>query len=130
MIRHIFRSGHSKVIGASQRIVAKIGDDIILPCQLEPAVDAVDLTVEWARPDLDPRYIHLRRNGVELQFAENQFYQGRTSLSTSKLKCGDVSLTLSTVEPSDMGTYTCFVPSSGTKSEVELVVGKFCIYSL
>lgn len=124
-IIHIFHLGHSKVDGASQQIVAKIGDDIILPCQVEPAVDAVDLTVEWARFDLDPRYVLLRRNGVDLRLQKHPLYWGRTSLFTNKLKCGDVSLKLSEVKLSDMGTYRCFVPSSGTNTEVELVVGKF-----
>lgn len=116
--------GQSQVIGAP--IVAMVGHDIILPCHLEPAVDATDLTVEWARPDLDPRFVHLRRDGVELQ-EEHKLYTGRTSLFASKLKCGDISLKLSKVKLSDAGTYRCFVPKSGKESGVELIVGKLTL---
>ncbi|KAF1380936.1 hypothetical protein PFLUV_G00169240 [Perca fluviatilis] len=123
MNRCSFSSGQSQVISTSQPIVAKVGDDITLPCHLEIAVDATDLTVEWARPDLQPRFVYLRRDGVELQRAEHPLYMGRTSLSTNELKCGDISLKLSNVKLSDTGTYKCLVPKSGTEYVVELTVG-------
>ncbi|XP_034757129.1 butyrophilin subfamily 1 member A1-like [Etheostoma cragini] len=115
--------GQSHVIGTSQPIVAKVGDDITLPCHLKTAMDATDLTVEWARPDLEPRFVYLRRDGVELQPEEHPLYMGRTSLSTNKLKCGDISLKLSQLKLSDAGTYKCLVPKSGTESVVALTVG-------
>ncbi|KAM8748191.1 butyrophilin subfamily 1 member A1-like [Acanthopagrus schlegelii] len=118
-----FCIGHSQVIGQPQPIVAMVGDDIILPCNLEPAIDAVSLTVEWARADLNPRFVHVRREGVELLIDQNPSYIGRTSVSINKLKCGDLSLKLSKVKLSDEGTYRCFVPKQGTKSEVKLAVG-------
>ncbi|XP_045919982.1 butyrophilin subfamily 1 member A1-like [Micropterus dolomieu] len=113
----------SQVTGPSQPIVAMVGDDIILPCYLEPAVDAADITVEWARPDLEPRFVHLRRDGVELLLEEHPLYMGRTSLSVNKLKCGDISLKLSKVKLSDAGTYRCLVPTPGTESVIDLAVG-------
>ncbi|XP_026225300.1 butyrophilin subfamily 3 member A2-like isoform X1 [Anabas testudineus] len=109
--------------GTSQTIVTMVGDEITLPCQLEPATDAADLTVEWARRDLDPRFVYLRRDGVDLLLEQHPSYAKRTSLSTTKLKCGDVSLKLSNVELSDTGTYRCLVPKFGTESAVELTVG-------
>ncbi|XP_038587838.1 butyrophilin subfamily 1 member A1-like isoform X2 [Micropterus salmoides] len=115
--------GQSQVTGPSQPIVAMIGDDIILPCYLEPAVDAADITVEWARPDLEPRFVHLRRDGVELLLEEHPLYMGRTSLSVNKLKRGDISLKLSKVKFSDAGTYRCLVPTPGTESVIDLAVG-------
>uniref|UniRef100_A0A3B4TFV2 Ig-like domain-containing protein n=1 Tax=Seriola dumerili TaxID=41447 RepID=A0A3B4TFV2_SERDU len=109
--------------GPPQPIVAMVGDDIILPCHLEPTADAVDQTVEWTRPDLNPRFVHLRRDRVDLLDEQHPSYKGRTSLSTNKLKCGDLSLKLSTVKLSDAGTYKCLIPKSATESVVELVVG-------
>uniref|UniRef100_A0A3Q0RXC0 Ig-like domain-containing protein n=1 Tax=Amphilophus citrinellus TaxID=61819 RepID=A0A3Q0RXC0_AMPCI len=117
--------GQSHMIGPTQPVVAMIGDDIILPCHLEPAVDAVELTVEWSRNDLKPRFVYLRRNGVELLNEQNLLYTKRTSLSVSKLQHGDISLKLSTVKLSDAGTYKCLVPTYGAESVVELTVGKF-----
>uniref|UniRef100_UPI0037E7F198 butyrophilin-like protein 2 n=1 Tax=Semicossyphus pulcher TaxID=241346 RepID=UPI0037E7F198 len=99
-----------------------IGDDIILPCHLEPRADVSAVTSEWARFDLNPRFVHVRRDGAELLVYQNPSYVGRTSLSTDKLKLGDISLTLSEVKRSDKGKYRCHIPTLGT-SVVELVVG-------
>ncbi|XP_035530996.1 myelin-oligodendrocyte glycoprotein-like [Morone saxatilis] len=118
-----FCTGQSPMIGPHQPIVALVGDDIILPCHLEPAVDAVSMTVEWARADLSPRFVHLRRDGVELLTDQNPSYLGRTSVSINKLKHGDLSLTLSKVKLSDEGSYKCFIPTEGTEYIVKLVVG-------
>ncbi|KAM3591153.1 uncharacterized protein V6R79_023490 [Siganus canaliculatus] len=108
---------------SSQSVVAMIGDDVTLPCQLDPVVDATGLIVEWARPDLQPTYVHLRREGVQLVLEENPSYKGRTSLNENKLKRGDLSLKLFKVKLSDAGKYKCFVPTLDMESVVELVVG-------
>ncbi|KAL6118233.1 uncharacterized protein ACO6RY_03075 [Pungitius sinensis] len=108
---------------SSRSIVAMVGDDVVFPCHLEPAVDASDLTLEWARPDLEPRYVLLRRDGVQLGHEENPSYVGRTSLSSNNLKCGDVSMKLSKVKLTDAGSYKCFVPTSGPGSVVRLMAG-------
>ncbi|CAI5661035.1 unnamed protein product [Oreochromis niloticus] len=115
--------GQHQMIGPTQSVVAMIGDDIILPCHLEPAVDAVDLTVDWSRTDLKPRSVYVRREGVELLTEQNPLYTGRTSLSVNKLQCGDVSLKLSTVQLSDAGTYKCLVPKFNAETVVTLAVG-------
>ncbi|XP_041635003.1 uncharacterized protein LOC121504359 [Cheilinus undulatus] len=114
--------GQSEIISSSEPIVAMIGDDVILPCRLEPRTDLVDETVEWARLDLNPRYVHVRRDGVEIFLNQNPFYMGRTSLSLEKLRHGDMSLMISEVKPSDEGTYRCLVPDKGA-TDVELIVG-------
>ncbi|XP_019209420.1 butyrophilin subfamily 3 member A2 [Oreochromis niloticus] len=114
--------GQSQMIGPTQPLVAMTGDDIILPCQLEPARDAVDLTVEWSRRDLKPRFVHLKRDDAEL-LTQNALYSRRTSLSINKLKCGDISLKLSKVQVSDAGMYNCLVPEIGAETGMELVVG-------
>lgn len=102
-----------------------VGEDIMLPCHLEPAVDAVSMTVEWARRDLSPRFVLVRRGGVELLINQNPLYVGRTSLSINKLKHGDASLKLSNVKLSDEGTYICSILTQGTSSEVKVYVGKW-----
>ncbi|XP_030287645.1 butyrophilin-like protein 2, partial [Sparus aurata] len=111
------------VVGPSQPIVVTAGDDIILPCQIEPAVDASVMTVEWTRPDLNPRFVHVWRDGVELENKKHPSYNGRTSVFVNKLRCGDISLNLSKVRLSDSGKYRCFIPTLGRESTVELVVG-------
>uniref|UniRef100_A0A3Q3IT82 Ig-like domain-containing protein n=1 Tax=Monopterus albus TaxID=43700 RepID=A0A3Q3IT82_MONAL len=115
--------GQSKVIGPSQPVVATVGDDIILTCYLDPAVDAYGLTVEWARPDLDPRFVHVWRDGAELENIKNPSYNSRTSLFVNELRHGNISLKLSKVRLSDEGTYKCLVPGLHIDSAAQLVVG-------
>lgn len=100
------------------------GDDTVLPCQLVPVMNAFVMTVEWARRDLDPRFVLLWRDGEELASKKHPSYRGRTSLSTDRLQHGDVSLELSSVRISDEGRYRCFVPDLQKSPTVQLVVGK------
>ncbi|XP_005755390.1 butyrophilin subfamily 1 member A1-like, partial [Pundamilia nyererei] len=115
--------GQSEVIGPPQTLVALIGDDIILPCNLDPVMDALDMAVEWARPDLNPRFVLVWRDGVELESKKHPSYTNRTSLFTDELKNGNISLKISKVKLSDEGTYRCFVPELKRQTTVKLVVG-------
>ncbi len=123
-LKTISSSGQTQTTDQPQPIVAIVGDDVILPCHLEPAMDAVSMTVEWARADLNPRFVHVRRDNGELLIDQNPSYIGRTSLSISKLKCGDLSLKISKVKLSDEGTYRCHIPTQRATSMVKLAVGK------
>uniref|UniRef100_UPI0037E9AEDA selection and upkeep of intraepithelial T-cells protein 6-like n=1 Tax=Semicossyphus pulcher TaxID=241346 RepID=UPI0037E9AEDA len=114
--------GQSLVVEPLQQVVAAVGEDIVLPCHLGPTVDATELTVEWRRPDLNPRFVYVWRDGVELGSQKHPAYVGRTSVSINKLKHGDISLILHKVKVSDKGTYECFVPTL-KREAVELVVG-------
>ncbi|XP_050925621.1 butyrophilin-like protein 10, partial [Lates calcarifer] len=111
----------SQLIGPSQPIVATVGDDVILPCHLDPAEDVGTMILEWTRPDLKPIYVHMRRAGQDL-VDKHPSYKGRTSLFINELKHGNISLKLSKVKLSDGGTYHCFIPKLDKRSSVELVV--------
>ncbi|CAI5669578.1 unnamed protein product [Oreochromis niloticus] len=112
--------GQSEVIGPIQPVVATVGDDIILSCYLHPAKDASDMTVEWTRPDLKPRLVHVWPERPELQ---NPSYKNRTSLFINEMKDGNISLKISRVKLFDEGMYRCFVPDQRKDSTVQLVVG-------
>uniref|UniRef100_A0A3Q4NBS1 Ig-like domain-containing protein n=1 Tax=Neolamprologus brichardi TaxID=32507 RepID=A0A3Q4NBS1_NEOBR len=103
-------------------LVAIVGDDTVLPCHLDPAVNAADMTVEWTRSDLTPRFVHVWRDGVELVNKKNVAYMERTSLPINNLKLGDISLKLSKVKLSDRGSYKCFSPALSGQASVELVL--------
>uniref|UniRef100_A0A671TNT7 Butyrophilin subfamily 3 member A2-like n=1 Tax=Sparus aurata TaxID=8175 RepID=A0A671TNT7_SPAAU len=115
--------GQSQEVGPPQPVMAMVGDDIVLPCQLETPVDAVSMTMEWGRPDLDPRFVYVWHDGQELLVEQNKAYKGRASLSINKLKHGDLSLTLSKVNISDNGIYRCYIPKLSEEHLVELLVG-------
>ena len=104
--------------------MAMVGDDIVLPCQLETPVDAVSMTMEWGRPDLNPRFVYVWHDGQELQVDQNKAYKGRASLSINKLKHGDLSLSLSKANIFDNGIYRCYIPKLREEHLVELLVGK------
>ncbi|XP_053199648.1 butyrophilin subfamily 3 member A2-like [Scomber japonicus] len=118
-----FGRGVARLTGPSQPVIATLGDDIILPCHLDPAVDASGFTLEWTRPDLNPRFVHVWRDGVELVGKKHKYFEGRTSLFIDELKNGNISLKLSKVKVSDKGRYRCFIPGAETQSFAELVVG-------
>uniref|UniRef100_A0A3B4FVU9 Immunoglobulin V-set domain-containing protein n=1 Tax=Pundamilia nyererei TaxID=303518 RepID=A0A3B4FVU9_9CICH len=97
--------------GHWQQIVGHVGKDVVLPCFLKTSMDSSHLQLEWTRTDLTPGFIYVwDKNKENVEFKQPS-YLGRTSLSFDKLKQGDVSLTLSKVELSD------------------LLFGRFCIFS-
>ncbi|XP_055369664.1 butyrophilin subfamily 3 member A2-like isoform X2 [Betta splendens] len=121
-------SGDSELIGSSQPIVARVGDDVTLPCHLEPALD-VDMTaLEWTRPDLN-QFVYVWRSGQELVNDIHPSYRGRTSMFSDQLKEGNMSLKLSEVELSDRGTYRCFIPKLSKQALVTLIVAPDAVSS-
>ncbi|KAM7019152.1 butyrophilin subfamily 1 member A1-like [Tautogolabrus adspersus] len=113
----------SEVMVPSQPVVSLVGEDVILPCHLDPVINAFDMTLEWARPDLNPRFVLVWRQGEELETKKHPSFRGRTSAFIDELEKGNVSLKLSKVKVSDEGGYKCFMPALFKFSIVQLVVG-------
>uniref|UniRef100_A0A672ZB54 Ig-like domain-containing protein n=1 Tax=Sphaeramia orbicularis TaxID=375764 RepID=A0A672ZB54_9TELE len=103
------------------------GDDVILPCHVEPVQDVVAMTIEWSRPDLDPMFVYLWRARQDNTYMKNPMYTGRTSLSVDELKKGNMSLKLTNVQLSDRGTYTCLFLANNLEMSVELIMTVCCI---
>nr|XP_023998537.1 myelin-oligodendrocyte glycoprotein-like [Salvelinus alpinus] len=118
-------STSSDTEGTVQHIVALVGDDVILPCTLRSTVSAVHQTVEWQRPDLKPKEVHLYRDEKEDLVLQNPVFRGRTSLFKEELENGNASLKLTRVKLSDAGNYTCYIPLlDHQKSIIQLIVGE------
>uniref|UniRef100_A0A8C2XDE2 Ig-like domain-containing protein n=1 Tax=Cyclopterus lumpus TaxID=8103 RepID=A0A8C2XDE2_CYCLU len=112
------------------------GDDVILPCHLEPKYNVEGLTVEWSKPDLQPdpadrlsrvEYVHFYRDGREVLDLKIRSYLRRTELFTDDLKDGNISLRIKNVTLADQGSYRCFIPKLRgpvTASTIQLVVGE------
>uniref|UniRef100_A0A3Q3F6B0 Ig-like domain-containing protein n=1 Tax=Labrus bergylta TaxID=56723 RepID=A0A3Q3F6B0_9LABR len=126
-----------RVIGSTQPIRASPGDDVILPCHVEPPVDVVRLTVEWSKPDLQPDpddrlgdvgYVHLYRDRHEVLDMKIPSYARRTELLPDDLRRGNISLRMMNVSLEDGGRYRCFIPklskSRVRSSIIHLVVGE------
>ncbi|XP_039463871.1 myelin-oligodendrocyte glycoprotein-like isoform X1 [Oreochromis aureus] len=128
--------GQFHVVGSLQSIVAVPGDDVILPCHVEPKFNVAWLTVEWSRPDRRPdpndrlsrvEYVHLYRDAREVPDMKIPSYIGRTALFTDGLREGNISLRITNVTQEDEGRYKCFIPKlkSQTKSSiVHLIVAE------
>ncbi|XP_025760856.1 butyrophilin subfamily 2 member A2 [Oreochromis niloticus] len=115
-------NGQPQLIGPSQVLVARAGDDVILPCHVEPAYDVSTITLEWTRSSLDPRFVYVSRGSQELEKLKNPSFKGRTSVFVDELKYGNISLKISKVKSDDTGTYKCYVPVLEKEAFVELVV--------
>uniref|UniRef100_A0A667ZMK4 Ig-like domain-containing protein n=1 Tax=Myripristis murdjan TaxID=586833 RepID=A0A667ZMK4_9TELE len=122
--------GEFQVIGSTRPIAAMVGDDVTLPCHLEPGLDVRRLTVEWTRADLPPdprdklnrrKYVHLYRHGQEDALMKNVRYSGRTLLSRRGLVRGDMALKLTNVTLQDAGKYQCFIPKLKNRVKEALV---------
>lgn len=112
------------MVGGHDLIHAKVGDDVILPCHLEPPFDVNSLTIEWR---FQGQIIHLHHSGAKDDKTSDPKYQGRTSMFHDEFKKGNISLRLIKVTKEDEGNYTCFVPklqSQVRKVKVTLKLGE------
>ncbi|KAG8014805.1 Butyrophilin subfamily 1 member A1 [Nibea albiflora] len=113
----------SQLICSHQPIVALAGDDVILPCHLEPAIDVRSETVLWTRTDLHPKYIHVHKDGRPVYLSQNPSFKNRTALFVDELKNGNVSMKISKVKISDAGKYFCILRSMMKDASIQLTVG-------
>ncbi|XP_027143963.1 butyrophilin-like protein 2, partial [Larimichthys crocea] len=113
----------AELICSHQPIVALAGDDVILPCYLEPPIDADSETVIWTRPGLDPKYIHYHQDGRLVYRNQNPSYHYRTRLFEGELENGNVSMKIFTVKLSDAGKYFCILDSMMKYTSIQLSVG-------
>uniref|UniRef100_A0A8K9XH58 Ig-like domain-containing protein n=1 Tax=Oncorhynchus mykiss TaxID=8022 RepID=A0A8K9XH58_ONCMY len=86
--------------------------------------NAVHQSVEWQRPDLKPKEVHLYRDEKDDLVLQNPVFRGRTSLFKEELENGNTSLKLTRVKLSDAGNYTCYIPLlDHQKTIIQLLVG-------
>ncbi|XP_042071261.1 myelin-oligodendrocyte glycoprotein [Haplochromis burtoni] len=122
--------GEFDVVGSLQPILAAPGDDVILPCRVEPKFNVAGLTVEWSRPDRRPDpndrlsrvdYVHLYRDAREVPDMKIPSYVGRTALFTDGLREGNISLRITNVTQEDEGRYRCFIPKLKSQTQSSIV---------
>ena len=106
------------MIGSPQPVKAMEGDDVILPCHIEPPVNVETAMMGWTRT------VRLPQDGGDTAEELNQAYKQRTSLFHDEFSRGNISMKLSRVQISDEGTYHCSVPILGESSLIQLFVGK------
>ncbi|XP_049329008.1 uncharacterized protein LOC125789953 isoform X2 [Astyanax mexicanus] len=100
-----------KVVGPAAPLVAVAGEDLVLPCSLQPNISAEGMMVEWSRSDHtgSDTLVHLYEDYKDRNGDQMESYRGRTALFKEELKKGNASLKLSALQPSDDGAYKCFI---------------------
>ncbi|XP_036420110.1 uncharacterized protein LOC118803727 isoform X2 [Colossoma macropomum] len=111
------KSENVKVVGPAAPLVAEAGEDLVLPCSLQPNISAEDMVVEWTRPDTDS-LVHLYEDHADRYYDQIKSYRGRTALFKEELQKGNTSLKLSVVQTSDEGVYKCLVKSASWYDDI------------
>lgn len=112
------------MIGSDEPVKANVGEDVILPCHLEPPFNVSTLTVEWKR---NKTYVHVYRSMKHDPNQQNSHFINRTYLFCDEIGKGNISLLLRNVSKEDEGLYICYVPklhSQVRKGNITLKVGK------
>uniref|UniRef100_UPI00063C1423 butyrophilin subfamily 1 member A1-like n=1 Tax=Odobenus rosmarus divergens TaxID=9708 RepID=UPI00063C1423 len=104
-------SGQFHVIGPRAPVIALAGEEAVLPCQLNPSMDAQNMEVRWYRTD---PFGLVHRYGTSWNKMEEQRpeYQGRTEFLKENITKGHVALRIHRIQPSDGGECVCFFESS------------------
>lgn len=101
---------------------AEEGEDVSLWCRLVPSVDLKDLTLEVTRTDVD-KEVYVCRLGKEIAEEQSSQYKHRTRLRQDSIT-GTFTLTISSVNTSDSGTYQWYSPQHEAMCRFNLTVGK------
>ncbi|XP_028642310.1 butyrophilin-like protein 2 [Grammomys surdaster] len=111
----------SIVIGPSQPIPVRVGEDIDLTCHLSPQADAQSLEVRWLRSRYYPA-VHVYANGTHVAGEQMVEYRGRTSLVTDAIHEGKLTLRIHNARTSDEGQYRCLFGKDGVYQEARVDV--------
>ncbi|XP_050923305.1 butyrophilin subfamily 3 member A2 isoform X2 [Lates calcarifer] len=110
------RTEQPKVIGST--VKAAVGEDVILPCHLDPPFNVTNLTVEWK---FTGNLVHLYRSREDDLTDQHLNFKNRTSLFKDEMVKGNISLKLTNVTENDAGNYTCNVPKLESQVKRDIV---------
>ncbi|XP_039598458.1 myelin-oligodendrocyte glycoprotein-like, partial [Polypterus senegalus] len=102
------------VVGPSQPVVAYVGEDVVLPASLSPALSAQAFQVNWFTTDISTPELLYTNYKIRRQS------DTRRTLSIDNLKNGNVSLIIRNVRVSDDHLYKCLVISGLTEEETQV----------
>ncbi|XP_028910595.1 butyrophilin subfamily 1 member A1 isoform X2 [Ornithorhynchus anatinus] len=112
-------SAQMKVIGPGEPIVVHLGDDVELPCHLEPKMNAQNMEVRWLRSQLFPA-VHVYRDGQDQAGEQMGEYRGRTELLKDAINDGSLTVKIRDVRVSDDGGYRCLFRDDEKRDEATL----------
>ncbi|XP_040613356.1 selection and upkeep of intraepithelial T-cells protein 2-like [Mesocricetus auratus] len=94
------------VAGLTGPVLAPLGGNLELSCQLSPPQNAQHMEIRWFR-NLYTQPVHLYRNGKDLHGETISKYVERTELLKDDIGKGKVTLKIFNVSASDDGPYHC-----------------------
>ncbi|KAL6064229.1 hypothetical protein STEG23_006335 [Scotinomys teguina] len=95
-----------RVVGPALPVLARVGEDALLTCQLLPKRTTAHMEVRWYRSDPDtPVIVH--RDGAEVSGLQMEEYRGRAEWTEDGADEGSVALKIRQVQPGDDGQYWC-----------------------
>ncbi|XP_037700235.1 butyrophilin-like protein 2 [Choloepus didactylus] len=95
-----------KVISPAHPILARVGEDVLLTCQLLPKRTARHMEVRWYRSEPSTP-VFAQRDGAELAEMQMEEYRGRVEWIEDNIAAGSVALKIYNIQPSDNGQYWC-----------------------
>ncbi|NXT76657.1 MOG protein, partial [Zapornia atra] len=115
---HVLQLGSADfgVVGPGHALRITVGQEVVLPCHLSPAMDAQNLDIRWIRRDVTET-VHHYRNGKDVSGEQMEEYVGRTELARDGLSRGSLDLRISGLRPSDDGDYVCTVTDGASYGE-------------
>nr|XP_003421099.2 butyrophilin-like protein 2 [Loxodonta africana] len=108
-----------RVIGPSQPILVRVGEDTQLTCYLSPKANAQSMEVRWVRAHRYPA-VYLHMDGEHVARDQMEEYRGRTVLVSDAIDEGRLTLQIHNVRTSDDGQYWCLFEKDGVYQETSL----------
>lgn len=108
--------------GPAHPILARVGEDALLTCQLLPGRAAEHMEVRWYRSEPSVRVLAAHQDGAEVPEAQMEDYRGRVEWAEDGLAEGRVALKLRAVRPSDDGQYWCSFQAGSYCGEASLLL--------
>ncbi|XP_070274921.1 butyrophilin-like protein 2 [Myotis yumanensis] len=111
-----------RVIGPAPRILARVGEDALLTCQLFPERSAEHMEVRWYRSEPSTHVLFAHRDGAEVSEMQAEEYRGRVEWVEHDLAKGSVALKMHNIQPSDDGQYWCRFQEGDYHGETSLLL--------
>ncbi|XP_058520879.1 butyrophilin-like protein 2 isoform X2 [Ochotona princeps] len=108
-----------KVIGPSQPILVRVGEDVGITCYLSPKANAQRMEVRWVRSRRYPA-VHVYMDGSDMAGEQMEEYTERTSLMSDAIQEGRLTLKIHNTSISDDGQYRCLFEKDGVYQEASV----------
>ncbi|XP_077659752.1 putative butyrophilin-like protein 10 [Urocitellus parryii] len=108
-----------QVKGPHAPVLALVGEDAELSCQLVPNISTEGMELRWYRNQSSPAVL-VHRNGEDVHQEQMVEYQGRTSFVSDHVARGEATLRIHNVTLFDNGTYHCLFKEGTSSNQATL----------